>query len=56
MRYEVPVKLGSLELSSAEILVLAALVPVAAALMIGVRRDAAVFVGVVSMLAVLVAK
>ncbi|MEM7176488.1 MAG: hypothetical protein AAGD47_05835 [Pseudomonadota bacterium] len=54
MTYDVPARLGPFDLSSTDVIVLAAVLPIVIALMIGLRREVAVFLGLVSALALIV--
>lgn len=51
MRYEAPLLMGSMTLGPVELVLIAAVVSLVVAFVIGFRRDAAVFVGILGGLA-----
>lgn len=55
MTYDVPIKMGPFEFSSIEMVVIAALLPLAIGVLIGMRRETAVIMGVLGALAMLAA-
>ncbi|MEM6933273.1 MAG: hypothetical protein AAF526_06740 [Pseudomonadota bacterium] len=53
MKYDAPIKMGPMEFTSMEMVVMAALVPIAIAVLVGLRRETAVIAGVLCALAMM---
>ncbi|MEM7237070.1 MAG: hypothetical protein AAF501_04515 [Pseudomonadota bacterium] len=53
MKYDAPIKMGPLEFSSLEMVILAALLPVVIAVLVGLRRDTALIAGILGAIAMM---